>query len=422
MDMFEGASTCSSCSKGKFQDNTGKSSCKACADECAYGSSLSPCTATSNLMCLCSNGVCYKSTFNFSGRDQIWAVPAGVSSAQVKLWAAGGGGGRDHGCRFDGGGGGSAIIATLSGLTSVQNLTVVVGQGGFRGALGSSVGENPYGGGGKRGYGATFGLIDNLQNGGAGGGRSEISFAGRKIVVAGAGGGTLQFSFGGASGSYWPDGLGRNGGGASLGGEEFIGGRYCGGINQSSTPGKFGIGGDGGSWGAGGGGGYYGGGGSSWVYGCFTGGGGGSSYWGGTQSIQVSNVFDYPGEGSSVLCACTCTSTAGLAPGNMNDTDYPYGVGWGGNSSDQSDSELDFDLVTTTDGGNGFVWIGWSPDCQDGYQFNGSICSACIPGFYSSGKLKLFAFKFLKSISTLDTTGTGSCLPCSLGTFSNQSG
>ena len=189
--MSAGASTCSSCSNGKFQDNTGTSSCKACADKCAYGSSLSPCTAASNLMCLCSNGVCYKSTFNFSGRDQIWTVPAGVSSAQVKLWAAGGGGGRDHGCRFDGGGGGSSIIATLSGLTSFQNLTVVVGQGGFRGAVGSSVGENPYGGGGKRGCGANFGLIDNLQNGGAGGGRSEIGFAGRKIVVAGAGGGTL---------------------------------------------------------------------------------------------------------------------------------------------------------------------------------------------------------------------------------------
>ena len=72
----------------------------------------------------------------------------------------------------------------------------------------------------------------------------------------------------------------------------------------------------------------------------------------------------------------------------MNDTDYPYGVGWGGNSSDQSDSDLDFDLVTTTDGGNGFVWIGWSPDCPNGYEFNGSICSACIPGFYSSGRLK----------------------------------
>jgi hypothetical protein len=235
----------------------------------------------------------YHRTFKYSGKEQTFQVPAGVT--QVTVVALGAAGGPQPGSQGNGALGGrvSAELPVKPG----EQLAVFVGGAGASG--------------GYNGGGSGQGRTDYAS--GAGGGASDIREGGSalkdRILVAGGGGGE------GESGRPSTDGSGGQGGGKTGGrgvdGENFGGHDACrrpegdgggGGTQQSGgtgghahcrlassgKPGILGNGGAGGTGigGGGGGGGYYGGGGggggneimSYGLYGGGGGGGGGSSY------------------------------------------------------------------------------------------------------------------------------------------------
>jgi hypothetical protein len=119
------------------------------------------------------NNVNTVETFNYTGSDQSWTVPADVTSATFYLIGAGGGGG------IQAGGGGGYASGTYSSLTPGQVLTIIVGQGGGGVASTTRPGVSgypgqytppTYGGGGRGGSygGATANWFAS------GGGRSAI--------------------------------------------------------------------------------------------------------------------------------------------------------------------------------------------------------------------------------------------------------
>ena len=110
--------------------------------------------------------------FTYSGSDQSYTVPSGVTSVTISMWGAGGGPGQAGGF----GGGGAYVNGTLA-VTAGMSLRIIVGQGGSVGAT------SGYGGGG-------FG------NGAAsGGGRSAIQLIQTGIVTgASASGGTITYT------------------------------------------------------------------------------------------------------------------------------------------------------------------------------------------------------------------------------------
>jgi hypothetical protein len=192
--------------------------------------------------------------FSYTGSDQYWTAPAGVTSITVTLNGAGGG--NSYGSSGGAGGLVSGTLAVMPGYT----YTIIVGQGGGSGYY------QTYGGGGGSGV---YGY------GSQGGGRSAIAYGGTDLVTAGAGGGGAYYTNGGAGGGTdGASGNGATGGGqysggypsTSYGGFEFdgnYGGQYYGGNGGY----YYGSGG-GSGWYGGGGGGYYdqsGGGGSSYV-------------------------------------------------------------------------------------------------------------------------------------------------------------
>jgi trimeric autotransporter adhesin len=110
--------------------------------------------------------------FTYSGSDQSYTVPSGVSSVTISMWGAGGGPGQAGGF----GGGGAYVNGTLA-VTAGMSLRIIVGQGGSGGATGS------YGGGG-------FGNGSS-----SGGGRSAIQLIQTGIVTgASASGGTITYT------------------------------------------------------------------------------------------------------------------------------------------------------------------------------------------------------------------------------------
>jgi len=210
-------------------------------------------------------------TFNYTGADQSFIVPTGVTSMSVTL--SGAGGGAAFGVDTARGRGG--LVSGTLAVTPGESLTMVVGGGG----IWSSTARAPatYGGGG-----------DASGYSGGGGGRSAIRRSAADIVTAGGGGGGGDISgiVGGAgggttggtgdsrgsgSGQY---GIANGGGGGtqSAGGAGGVGGYYSGTDGSLSTGGS-------GQWAGGGGGGYYGGGtGSFSLSSSRSAGGGGSSY------------------------------------------------------------------------------------------------------------------------------------------------
>lgn len=206
-------------------------------------------------------------TFNYTGAQQTWVVPAGVTSVDI---VAEGAQGFDS-LSFLGGRGGRAT-GTLA-VTPGETLYIYVGGRGT-----ASVGANVIMGGGFNGGG------DGMNNGigatsvGGGGGGSDVrqggfALADRKIVGGGGGGATDNGTPGGAGGGLvGGDGATAGGGSIGQGGTQVAGGSLGGGFGQGGdatiglTP-----------WIGGGGGGWYGGGTSD----AHSGGGGGSSYYGG---------------------------------------------------------------------------------------------------------------------------------------------
>jgi hypothetical protein len=219
----------------------------------------------------------FHKTFNYTGAEQMFTVPAGVKKITVDAVGARGGGFRPNRALP---GRTRAIVPVTPG----EKLAVFVGgqgskyDGGFNGGGGG-------GDGGGTGLGWGGGGASDLRQGGhsledriviAGGGGGEESSGGSGYGGFGGKGGGRHEGAGGSGGQCDCNGRGGGGGTQDGGGAGGVGGYASSGHGSSGSSGSLGAGGAGGygggspagAGGGGGGGGYYGGG----------GGGGGSAY------------------------------------------------------------------------------------------------------------------------------------------------
>jgi hypothetical protein len=293
-----------------------------------------------------SGQVAANTTFAYTGSNQTWTAPSGITSITLKLWGAGGGGGSSANSSYSGGaGGGGGFITATTTVTPAQVYSILVGQSKDTvDGVSASPYTNAYGGGGNGGGSNAA----NQRVGGTGGGRTEFSIGGganvpagtRIIVASGGGGGAAVYDvssqpggnggFGGGTtgGSGTGDGTPPTGGTQSAGGSV---GSGTGGYGAAAVAGSAGIGGGaqgsnvaedtGFGSGGGGGGGFYGGAGgdSSYVNENAHGGGGGSSYANPSYCSSITNTAGSIGSGST-----------GGATGNSSDADYTSTVGVGG--------------------------------------------------------------------------------------------
>jgi uncharacterized repeat protein (TIGR02543 family) len=224
-----------------------------------------------------SSGTTYFETFNYSGSNQTWTVPAGVNTATfILIGAAGGGTLWTAGAAWKQNGGNGGFTTGNYSVTPGSNFTIIVGEGGTATSTlvsGCYYSNLTYGGGGKGG--SCF--ATSVQNTGhaSGGGRSAIRVAGAvdDLATAGGGGGGGAQGPGGAGGGV--KGTTPTGPWPGTGGDTTTAG--TGGTSGNGWPGLAGSkyqGGNGRDEGGGGGGGWYGGGGG----GDNGGGGGGSGY------------------------------------------------------------------------------------------------------------------------------------------------
>ncbi|WP_043474040.1 glycine-rich protein, partial [Kitasatospora sp. MBT66] len=310
----------------------------------------------------------------YSGGDQTFTVPAGVTAVYARVFGAGGAGSpRAYYTGQYGGGGGGYTTGTLA-VTPGQALTLTVGQGGRMNSTTSS-----YGGGGAGGQGFTA-ANGSSATGGSGGGMSAVwngASGTNPLVVAGGGGGSSPGAdattpaAGGGGGSNGgqdnqPAASGR-GGTQSAGGAAATqtacaaptaGAQYQGGRGASSPQNEGG---------GGGGGGYYGGGGGA----CQRGGtldangmgGGGSGYNRGTgvTNTQTSNGTNSSGNG------------VGGTSGGRSDAQYTSGSGIG-------------DGGGYTDGGNGEIVLEWVT------QVGLSVRKTASPTTYVPGQRLTYTF------------------------------
>jgi hypothetical protein len=194
--------------------------------------------------------------FSYAGFEQIFMVPAGISTIQVSLYGAQGGG--------PNGGQGGASFADLV-VTPGESLSIFIGgQGGFVSTTNGGTASGGFNGGG---LGRTNGI------GAGGGGATDIRRAGTKLIVARGGGGGSTCNGGVGGGAT---------GGAAACGSAAGGSQTAGGVG--SAPGSFGFGGAATSGSAdGGGGGWFGG-------GAGQAGGGGSSFLASSPSILTNGA------------------------------------------------------------------------------------------------------------------------------------
>jgi uncharacterized repeat protein (TIGR02543 family) len=342
------------------------------------------------------SGVTTVATFNYTGTDQSWTAPTGVTSATFYLIGAGGGGG------IQAGGGGGYATGTYSSLTSGQVLTIIVGQGGGGVASATRPGVSgypgqytptTYGGGGRGGSygGATANWFAS------GGGRSAIRLANATEIAtaAGGGGGAYgQCGFGGGGTSGLPSTASGNSG---TGGTQTAGG--TGGISNNGYPGTVGAafqGGDSRDEGGGGGGGYFGGGGG----GDNAGGPGGSSY-----IALLSNALTTSGGNCGAAALTTGlvyvvsynanTATSGSAPsnstvsvgggtltlasntGNLAKTNYTF-AGWN-TAANGSGTNYAVGATTFIPSGDTTLYAQWNSTIT--YNGNGQTTnSSTVPG------------------------------------------
>lgn len=258
--------------------------------------------------------------FTYTGAQQAWVVPSGVTSIEIKTWGAQGGGAQTG----IGGKGGYATGTLL--VTPGETLYINVGGKGNAGTTNVQVNGGFNGGGYARAY--TSGAYAA-----SGGGATDIRKGGtalaNRVIVAGGGGGTGFYSSiayaggvgGGTSGTAGTNYSSYTGG---SGGSQ-LGGGAKGANSAYSQDGTMGNGGNStatsGNWnGSAGGGGYYGGGSGGAVG---AGGGGGSSYIGGViagstiagnasmpSPLSSSNITGNTGDGyvKFILGGNTCNS------------------------------------------------------------------------------------------------------------------
>ena len=263
-------------------------------------------------------------TFSYTGSEQTFSVPVGVTAVVGYVWGGGGGGGTNGGWSTSyAGGGGGAAEGTIN-TTSISTLKVIVGQSGapndgnsatsVRDAFGGGGGlattaDNQYSGGGAGLSGifnGTFTHANSLLIAGGGGGGGNTNSG--SVCPGGAGGGTngVDGQASSGSGSRGQGGTQSAGGarGAENSNSEANGSALQGGKDPNS------------GYGGGGGGGYYGGGAGSYngSTSSMGGGGGGSGY---AHPTLVSSATLYAGSGTT--------------PGNSSGA-YRGGFGDGGSA------------------------------------------------------------------------------------------
>ena len=234
--------------------------------------------------------------FTYTGADQFFTVPTGVSKITVQLIGAGGSyayTGGLNGAEAQGG----YVLGDLFVFAGTRYTVVVGGQ--------TNTGLSQYGGGGAGSYG----------DGGPGGGRSALVLAGTDICTAGGGGGNSKNTAGGQGGGL----IAGTGAGGAAGGTQFGGGLASG---NGAGNGSYQIGGSGVSAGGGGGGGYYGGGGGGNIG---LAGGGGSSF----VANLVGNLINAKGAGSAnssgkvvIFYALTTASSGTFSPLSISNCSF----------------------------------------------------------------------------------------------------
>ncbi|KGA14705.1 hypothetical protein GM51_16675, partial [freshwater metagenome] len=307
------------------------------------------------------NGSTLFETFNYTGADQTWTVPTGVTNASFYLLGAGGGG-VPLGTTYGSGAGGGFATGSYA-VTPAQVLTVIVGQAGG-GVLGVLVSANcyrtvaTYGGGGRSGscHGSGYAFANRASSGG---GRSAIRLSGSStdLVTAGAGGG----------GGWYGDGAAGGGiAGVSISSIVTGGTQTAGGVATSpATNGAAYLGGDGYHQGGGGGSGCFGGAGGRWVEG---GAGGSSCVSLLTNGSTVAGDGTQPGASINSVASSPSTSTS---PSCIS------GAGTGGLTTSDS----------ATRGGNGCVVIQYSlsgTTYYDTFKYTGANQSWTVPSGVAS--------------------------------------
>ena len=259
--------------------------------------------------------------YSYTGSNQTFTVPSGVTRVTFKLWGAGG-----SGSSAAGGSGGftQATVAT----TASTVFTLLVGQGSYVRDGGTNFG------------GGAHGQYDGGNGGGDGGGRSAVLLSTTEILTAGGGGG----------GGY-VNGLGGGQGGGLIGasvtspggsgGTQSAGGAGGSGTGGTATSGSKSTGGTStGGWaGGGGGGGYYGGGGGAGTDNNHCGGGGGSGWVGrngstlltGNEYGSVATPADSAGRTDTVM-SVTYYSSICIRGNNSTDANFATGIGAGNGS------------------------------------------------------------------------------------------
>jgi glycine rich protein len=244
-------------------------------------------------------------TFAYTGGEQTYTVPAGVTSVFVTATGARGGGPTSG----YGTGGRGAVASGAISVTPGQTLYVEVGGigglpgGGFNGggAGGSRNGLSVWGGGGASDVRTSSGTLGSrLIVAGGGGGSGFPAVGGGNAGQAGTGccmaGPSLVPAVGGGAGTQTSGGAG----GCTLGGPGC--GTGCSATVACGSDGSLGVGGDGSSVGdaaatregSGGGGGLWGGGGGGSVADLYVGGGGGGSSLVGARGVQTLAALSDP--------------------------------------------------------------------------------------------------------------------------------
>jgi len=234
---------------------------------------------------------------SYTGANQAWVVPGGVTTITLKLWGAGGGSG-GGGAAIGGGGGFIQEDIVVSGG---ETLNIKVGGGGQR-------------------------IVNGASRKGGGGGWTSIDRAGTFLAGAGGGGGGGDSQAGGAGGgTTGADGVAGSGGGEGHGGTQSAGGAG-GTTNTNGTAGSLGTGGRAGVGSAvDATGGYNGGGLGDGDNQSWTAGGGGAGYYGGGGASNGGG-----GGGSSYAPTGTNTQASAGTVANSSDSDYQAGTGDGG--------------------------------------------------------------------------------------------
>jgi len=270
----------------------------------------------------CSSNIFATLTFNYTGSQQTWIVPGGVTSVTIDLAGSQGGSG-GNGTLWNPGGLGGRVQGTLTVVPGNVLYINVGGAGGNETQVAGGVGG--WNGGGNGGYDAGIWL------GGGGGGGTDIRLGGNaltnRVAVGGGGGGggdntnTANMENGGVGGAltggsgYFGGVLNGNPSYCGQGGSQVAGGAgatFC-----IGSPSGLGIGGNAcnpNNSGGGGGGGYYGGG-----CGSFGGAGGGSNYDGGL-TTSTNNASGYQAGAGYVIINYgspfpNITQTSGLDSG-----------------------------------------------------------------------------------------------------------